>query len=182
MAGQGARTVTAAPPAPIIVSAILAEPAQARLEALRRRHFPPERNHLAAHLTLFHHLAPSLDGELDAALGQVTRGRLAPPARVEGLMNLGRGVAVRVHAPELDGIRAELADRFDAMLVPQDRAPWRAHVTVQNKVSPVEARALLVRLEAEFPPIPTHIAALASWHYRGGPWELRRMHRFARAR
>ena len=41
---------------PLILSAVLDAPVQERLDALRRAHFPPERNHLDAHVTLFHHL------------------------------------------------------------------------------------------------------------------------------
>ena len=43
-------------PAPLILSAVLDGPVQRRLDALRRTHFPPHRNHLDAHVTLFHHL------------------------------------------------------------------------------------------------------------------------------
>jgi 2'-5' RNA ligase len=166
-------------PAPIIVSALLAEPEQSRLEALRKAHFPPERNVLAAHLTLFHHLPPSLGSELDTALDRLTRNQTAPAARIDGFINLGRGVAVRVRSEQLDRVRAELAEMFAAVLIPQDQASWRAHVTLQNKVTPDEARALLRRLEAEHVPSATRVVALASWFYRDGPWELRRRHRFA---
>ena len=39
------------------------------LDELRRAHFPPERNLLPAHLTLFHRLSPAQSGRLcDAAL------------------------------------------------------------------------------------------------------------------
>ena len=45
------------------------------------------------------------------------------------------------------------------------------HVTIQNKVAPNEAKALLVELEAVFVPHPLDIAGLAIWRYVGGPWE-----------
>jgi hypothetical protein len=51
---------------PLIVTALLDEAAQERFDRLRREHFPPERNHLAAHLTLFHRLPD--DPEVDRAL------------------------------------------------------------------------------------------------------------------
>ncbi|GAA1871360.1 2'-5' RNA ligase family protein [Pseudonocardia ailaonensis] len=41
---------------PLIVTATLDAPTQERFDALRRRHFPSDRNFLAAHLTLFHAL------------------------------------------------------------------------------------------------------------------------------
>ena len=139
-------------------------------DALRRAHFPPERNVLRAHLTLFHHLPPSAERELRDALRDECR---APPpvARLASLVSLGRGVAYRVDSVDLAAIRARLADRFDTLLTPQDRAGWRAHITVQNKVDPTVARALLAELSAVFVPRPLIIAGLAAWWYRGGPWE-----------
>ena len=59
--------------APIIVSALFGDADLAWLDALRRAHFPPARNQLPAHLTLFHHLPPSIEGELGARLGTETR-------------------------------------------------------------------------------------------------------------
>ena len=165
-------------PAPIIVTALFGREDQAFFDRLRRAHFPPERNHLAAHLTLFHHLAPELAAELKQRLARETRGIAAPAARIAGLLNLGRGVAFRVESPRLADIRASLADAFAAMLVPQDRAGWRPHVTVQNKVAPAEARALLEELTPLATPRPVTIAGLASWWYRGGPWEPLSRHMF----
>lgn len=71
----------------------------------------------------------------------------------------------------LEDIRADLADAFSGLLTPQDAAPWRPHVTIQNKVHPREARALLDTLERDFRPRPLAIAALGAFYYRGGPWE-----------
>jgi hypothetical protein len=165
--------------APIIVTALLGKADAAWFDALRRRHFPLERNQLEAHLTMFHHLAPSLEGELKRRLAGETRGVKAPAARVAGLISLGGGVAFRIESPELADIRDRLADAFAPLLTPQDKAGWRPHVTVQNKVTPEEARALLRALEADFRPRPVAIAGLASWWYRGGPWAPLSRHMFA---
>ena len=64
----------------------------------------------------------------------------APVARAAGLMNLGRGVAIRIESPDLAAIRERLADAFAPLLTPQDAAGWRPHVTVQNKVERAAAR------------------------------------------
>ncbi len=156
--------------APIIVSALIGSPDFGVLDGLRRQHFPPERNQLRAHLTLFHHLPPSVADELLHLLNDLAR-EARPQARLAGLMNLGGGVAFRVECPELEDARAAIADRFAPLLVPQDRAGWRPHITVQNKVKPSEARALLLSIEAEFRPRPLALSGLAAWWYRGGPWE-----------
>lgn len=165
-------------PSPIIVTALFGDADQARFDALRRAHFPPERNHLAAHLTMFHHLPPSLEGELRHRLTIATRGTAPPDARVAGLMSLGRGVAFRIDSPALAEIRADLAAAFGGLLTPQDAAPWRPHVTIQNKVDPAAARALLATLEADFRPHSVRIAGLAAWWYRGGHWEPLSRHKF----
>ena len=166
-------------PAPIIVTALLGAEDQAWFDGLRRAHFPPERNHLAAHLTMFHHLPPSFADELKRRLVEETRGVRPPLARVTAPFSLGKGVAFRIDSPELAAIRARLAEAFAGLLTPQDQAGWRAHVTVQNKVEPAAAKALLAELSGGFSPRSVKIAGLASWWYRGGPWEPLSRHPFA---
>ena len=157
-------------PAPIIVTALIGEPDFAWLDDLRRTHFPPERNHLRAHVTLFHHLPPSVAAEIQALLQSLTAAA-APPARIAGVINLGRGVAFRIESSALADMRAMIADHFAGMLTPQDQSAWRPHVTVQNKVAPADARVVLEQLKAGFAPRPLAITGLAAWWYRGGPWE-----------
>jgi hypothetical protein len=123
-----------------------------------------------AHLTLFAHLPPSIESELGRRLAAAAS---APPprARVAGVMDLGTGTAFRVESDALTEIHAGLADAFHGLLTPQDRAPWHPHVTIQNKVEPRAARRLQTLLRATFRPRPLAIRGLASWRYRGGPWE-----------
>ena len=166
-------------PAPIIVTALLEDADQAWLDALRRAHFPPERNQLAAHLTMFHHLPPSIADELKHRLTQETRGIARPRATLAAPFSLGRGVAFRIDSADLAAIRIRLADAFVGLLTPQDQAGWRAHVTVQNKVEPAAAKVLLAALSQGFSARPIAIAGMAAYWYRGGPWELLSQHRFA---
>lgn len=167
--------------APLIVSAPFGPDDFAWLDALRRAHFPAERNQLDAHLTLFHHLPPSSEAELRRRLGEAARGP-APHAIAAGPINLGRGVAIRIESPGLAAIRADLAEAFHGLLTPQDAAGWRAHVTIQNKVAPEAARVLLESLRADFRPRPVALAGLALWRYRGGPWEAVSRHMFGTGR
>ena len=164
---------------PIIVTALLGPADFAWADGLRRDHFPPERNLVPAHVTLFHHLPPALLPELKRRLKQACAGP-APRARLGDVLLLGRGVAYRIDSPDLVELRAELADAFTGLLTPQDQAGFRPHLTVQNKVEPKVARALADRLRAEFRPRPIMIAGLAAWHYRGGPWEEAMVARFRR--
>jgi 2'-5' RNA ligase len=165
-------------PAPIIVAALFAPSDLAWLDGLRRAHFPPERNQLQAHLTLFHHLPPSAAPELRQRLSAITRNMKAPVATAAGLMPLGNGVAIRIVSPELESLRAELADAFSGLLTPQDAAGWRPHVTIQNKVTPGAATALLSELGRTFTARSVRIAGIGSYFYRGGPWEPMSRHMF----
>lgn len=161
----------------LIVAAELAPPDAAWLTRLRRQHFPPERNHLDAHLTMFHALPPSLEAEARARLAALARD--APPvARIAGLMNLGGGVAYRVISDDLDRIRGELKNDFHGMLSAQDAGGWRPHVTIQNKVTAQAARALFDRLGADFREMPLGIVGLGLHRYLGGPWERVAMYPF----
>ena len=103
-----------------------------------------------------------------------------PAATIAGILDLGGGTALRVESEALAAIRDELADAFHGLLTPQDQAPWRPHVTIQNKVEPKEARALQQRLGAGFVPRPLAIRGLAAWRYRGGPWQAIREWPFRR--
>jgi len=156
--------------APIIVTALFGDDDQAWFDRQRQAHFPPERNFLSAHLTMFHHLPPSLEGEAKHRLSEAAR-EGAPQARIAGLFSLGRGVAYRIDSPDLEVVRAHLADIWAPLLTPQDAANWRPHVTIQNKVDPADARALLSRLEPDFRPRAVKVAGYAAYWYRGGPWE-----------
>ncbi len=138
--------------APLILTLALDADTQTRLDALRAEHFPPARNYLGAHLTLFHHLPAEEGATIAAALGDVcaTRGPLMLTA---------------------SSVRAELARRWWPWLGAQDRQQFRPHITVQNKVAPAQARALHAALSANFAPFAATGEALRLWRYLGGPWE-----------
>jgi hypothetical protein len=156
---------------PLIVTALLPPELQARMDALRREHYPPERNHLRAHVTLFHALPPSCEAELRQVLARIVAAYPAPAGRMEGVMSLGGGTAVRLASPALLAIRNELADHFEMLLSPQDQHTPRLHVTVQNKVTSKEAKALQAQLSPQLQPLDFRFAGLALQAYRGGPWQ-----------
>jgi hypothetical protein len=154
----------------LIVTAELGRHDFSWLEGMRRAHYPPERNQLPAHLTIFHALPPSAEPELRTRLGHIVR-RSPPEATIAGLMDLGGGVAFRVVSPGLDRIRDELADGLHGLLGAQDSAGWRPHITIQNKVAPKIARALKDKLEQSVRGRPLAIAGIAIHRYMDGPWE-----------
>lgn len=157
--------------APIVVTATMGAADQRLFDALRHAHFPRDRNHLRAHITLFHQLPPSALGELQRLVGRIAADTPPPLAMLREVYSLGQGVAFRIDSHELIAIRARIADHFAGMLTAQDSGTPRLHITVQNKATPAEARALFGELASGFRPRPLEIVGLAAHHYRGGPWE-----------
>ena len=135
-------------PNPFILTAKLPDEIHYWADALRREHFPPERNHLQGN----------------------------PVAEITGLMDLGKGTAIRLHSPELLAIRSLISEHFHGSLTDQDLHEPRPHITIQNKVTKEEARELQAELAPEierkmkegrfvFPALELHL-------YKGGPWEF----------
>ena len=154
----------------LIVTAELGRDDFAWLEGLRLAHYPIERNRVPVHLTMFHALPPSAETEVRSRLSKLAAGR-APRAMIEGLMDLGGGVAFRVASPALDEIRGGLTDDLHGLLGAQDQPGWLPHITIQNKVAPKVARALIGSLELGFAPRALAISGLGLYRYLGGPWE-----------
>ena len=154
----------------LIITAVPGAADFAWLDGQRRAHFPPERNQLAAHLTMFHALPPSLEQEVSAQLKMLAQAS-RPRSSISGLMNLGGGVAYRVQSDGLEALRNQIAEHFAGSLTAQDGQGWRPHVTIQNKVPAAQARALFDRLTRDFEPRPLAIHGLALYRYLGGPWE-----------
>jgi hypothetical protein len=157
--------------APLIVTAELPTALQARAEALRRAHYPLDRNHVPAHVTLLRALPPFVEDEARRLLSALAAELPPPPAAITGLLDLGSGTALAIESHALREVRAMIAAHFHGLLTLQDEGEPRLHVTLQNKVPRAEARAL----QAAFGPV-IHterfaFAGLALHRYRGGPWE-----------
>ena len=158
--------------APLIVTAELPGDTQAWAERLRKAHYPAERNLIDAHVTLFRGLPPSSEAELQDVLAAKARDCSPLPARLDGVVSLGTGTALRIASPAMDDLRAELAKHFHGLLMPQDVPDPRLHITIQNKVSEKAARALHAELAGTLEPRDFRFAGLALHRYRDGPWEF----------
>lgn len=167
---SGATSCAPAARRPLIVTAEIAPADLGWLDSLRRSHYPPDLNRVPAHLTVFHALPPSSKEEVRRRLGRAAA--LSPPkAWIEGLMDLGGGVAFRVVSPGFDRLREELADVLHGLLGAQDRGGWRPHVTIQNKVAPKVAKALKAAMDRDFVRRPLALHGFGLHRYCGGPWE-----------
>ena len=154
----------------LIVAAELAKPDFEWLDALRRRHYPPDRNRVEAHLTLFRTLPPSAEDEARRSLGRAAASERRPQAQLAGVMDLDSGVALRVASPALERVRDELAADFRGLQTSQDLGRWTPHVTIQNKVEPRVARALMLELRARLEPRPLQITGLKLVRYLEEGW------------
>ena len=114
---------------------------------------------------------PSHLPEIKNRLATIARESAPPPAMLQDVMMLGRGVAYRLECRELLAMRDALAETFTGLLTPQDQARPRLHITIQNKVEPAAAKRLYEELRAEFQPRPFSITGLSAYFYRGGPWQ-----------
>lgn len=154
----GSPALPAARGVPLLIVAELPADVFAWADGLRRTHYPPERNRLAAHVTLFHGLPPSAAPPVVAALASLSR-QPPPAARITGLMDLGEGTALAIESPAMVGLHAELAESLHGLIQQRDARPLRLHITIQDKVPAREARALQAEL--------THTLEPRSFHFRG---------------
>jgi 2'-5' RNA ligase len=158
-------------PDPLIITLTLNPEAHAFFDALRTRHFPPARLYVGAHITLFHAIPAHHEPRLHVHAASLAAATAPFSLTIKRLRFLGRGVAYDLTAPAVLTLRASLAAPIAADFTPQDRAPWSPHITIQNKVTPAEARATQALLAAIPPPAQIIATGLALWRYRGGPWQ-----------
>jgi hypothetical protein len=156
---------------PLILTLTLDEASFSFFNNLRNTYFPPARNYLSAHLTLFHHLPPNKPTIPDG-LEKWCRETAPLPLHVTEVKSIGRGVAYKIDCPELVGLHSRMQDQWKDWLTPQDRQKRWPHITVQNKVSPAEAKETLAILQASFQPFTATGTGFSLWVYEGGPWQF----------
>jgi hypothetical protein len=163
--------------APLLITAELPPDVFAWADALRLAHYPPERNRLGAHVTLFHGLPPSAEPTVRRLLAELAR-RPAPAAQVEGLMDLGGGTALALDSPELVALHADMAERLQGLIQQKDMRPLRPHITVQNKVARAAARDLQAELVRDLPRVRFRFRALGLSHWREELWRMAQLYPF----
>lgn len=158
----------------MLVTLAMDDASFAHFNALRQAHFPPERNHIPAHITLLHHLPGEEEDSVRAALATHAAQQPAFTLRTSGVWMMGFGVAYLLESHEAQALQQALKHHFNAWLTPQDAKPhFKAHITVQNKTTALAAKALHADLLADFTPQPITAVGVDVWHYLGGPWQHR---------
>lgn len=156
---------------PLVLTVQIDRRSFTHLDRLRQTYFPPDRNVVPAHITLFHQLPRREHQAITAHLRDVCGDRSAFSITSTGVRLLGRGVAIELASESLQSLRAQLARDWAGWLSLQDRRTFRPHVTIQNKVEPSDAKALHSRLSLVFAPMHIQGLGLCLWRYMGGPWE-----------
>jgi 2'-5' RNA ligase len=82
---------------------------------------------------------------------------------------LGKGIALECSSPFLNQLQQDLAQSWTDWLTAQDRQKYRPHITIQNKVSPEQARQLYEQTKKAWHPFTGQGEGLLLWHYRGSP-------------
>jgi 2'-5' RNA ligase len=164
--------------APFVLTLELDGESFARLEELRRRYYPPERNLVPAHVTLFHQLPGGRGREVKALLQRVAAGQKPFEIEAAGVKALESGVGVFLRSAQLHSLRDRLADEWEPWLTEQDRAGFRPHATIQTNVGERQARDTQREIEAAWRPPRMRAVGLHLWRYRSGPWESVQVYRF----
>ena len=138
-------------------------------QALRQQHFPPERNFIDAHLTLFHAL-PNED-HIIAAVKDAGSHYAPFVLAVTKPVSIGNGVAFKIDSPELIQLHKELQNTWFELLTMQDRQTLWPHITIQNKVPSIKAQSLLGELKGNFTSFTVQAKGLQIWEYLNGPWK-----------
>ena len=159
------------PETPLILTLTIDADSQLFFNHLRRQHFPPERNYLDAHLTLFHHLPAQVnqileDIDLEAKLHHYMH------LNVTEIKCIGNGVAYKIECAELLQLHKRMQMQWHEWLTPQDKQKLWPHITIQNKVEPAKSLQLQAELQQDFEPFSVCGVGLSLFEYKGGPWEF----------
>ncbi len=156
---------------PLILTLKIDDDSFGFLDELRRRYFPPERNFLDAHVTLFHHLPDKNLEQIKLDIQKLCAETRVFPLEFTHWRFLGKGSAMVIESAALVQLREQLAQVWREDLTPQDEQKFQPHITVQNKVEATEARKLFEKLSADWHGKNGEAQGLTLWHYLGGAWK-----------
>lgn len=156
---------------PLILTLALDDKNQTFFNEQRQQYFPAERNHLNAHVSLFHQLPPD-EPKIIEVIEAVCRQQSAIELQVAEVRNIGSGVAYKIESPALIQLHKHLQNEWQQWLIPQDQHKLWPHITIQNKVELTAAAALRNELAEQFAPFTAYGTGLVLWAYLGGPWKL----------
>lgn len=163
---------------PVIVSLALNKELQNELSELRTKYFPPERNYLPGHITLFHALpSENLDFLKRTLTFRCQEQVPFPVSFAKPRLTNNAAVLIPLKANKLQDLRRNLLLDYEEHLelTEQDaRRNYAPHLTVVNKVNRQEAQRVydeLSSIQNQQQPLQGQAVGLDFWYYKGGPWE-----------
>ena len=142
-----------------------------RLEPLRQRYFPPARNFIPVHVTLFQQLPDAALNRVIGSLAHAASGEAPLPFCATGILDFGGGSAVDLECAPARALQTRLRNSWSDILTDSDDRARKLHVTVQNKTDRDTAKVTQAALRSDFTRWEGVFDRLLLWHYRGGPWE-----------
>jgi hypothetical protein len=157
---------------PLILTLALEQNAFQFFNALRKIYYPAQQNKADAHLTLFRLIPnePSLVNDVARAAQEQGCIKLY----VKEPLLTSSGVAYAIEGHQLEQLHQKFQERWEQLLIPQDREALRAHITIQSGVSKDEANELLQFLISNFCAFEIQATGLQLWESQGGKWKLYR--------
>lgn len=150
------------------------------LDDLRCDYFPPERNFVPAHSTLFHALPDEELDFIEETLTETTSNINVLELNFPNLRFLGKGTAIEIVCPRLLRLRWQLSNEWRDFLGEQDSRKIKPHVTIQNKVAPATAKRTFAELSETFKPFDGRGEGVLLWRYlQTGRWEFVREFAFS---
>src|SRR3954470_17575585 len=99
------------PDAPVILTLSLDDNSQQFFNKMRHQYFPPERNYLDAHLTLFHHL-PANEPQIMIDIKLAAKTYTTLPLQVTEIKSIGNGVAYKIECAQLQQLHRYLQQQW----------------------------------------------------------------------
>ncbi len=163
---------------PLILTVQLDKSSQYFFNEKRKEYFPPERNFLEAHLTLFHHL-PDDEDIIIERMETICAQQKIVSLPVTEVKNIGKGVVYKIESKELISLHKRLQKEWLPHLTIQDRQGLWPHITIQNKVTIEEAKRTLEKEKTGFASFIAQAEGFTLWRYLNGPWQWYRSFPFA---
>ena len=157
----------------LILTVQLDEASQDFFAKKRKKYFPPEKNFIDAHLTLFHHL-PDNESKIINTIESLCAQQQPIKLSITEPKSIDKGVAYKIESKELVTLHKKLQKGWIEHLTTQDRQGLWPHITIQNKVTPDEAKQTLQQIKETFIPFEALATGLTFWRYLNGPWQLYR--------
>ncbi len=154
--------------APIIVTLKLNPKAELFFNEMRTKYFPAYCNYVSAHVTLFNRVNCSI--EILHNLLEKYKKPTILNMEINGLVNMGKGLAYTVQSAELLKLQKEIKQPLKTYLGLKDKKKYWPHITIQNKVTAFKALQTHTSLLETFTPFTAEAIGFTTWKFQKNKW------------